>query len=191
MLTEEQKHNFLSMKIEIIDINILAHTFGRKINRFVFLFKNTSRHHIFEEFIALRYMENGIILHLVNLDDDNSKFSFRAIFKELNKLKIEQIKLKKLNELLKIYRSKLQKLKNHHRNYRIAHLNYTTDLNFDEFLNFETQIYPLIQEANFIGDYIWGNKINYGFKLGSIEGILNFRELIDSIKIDTSLEKGF
>lgn len=191
MLKEEQRENFSSMRVEIIDINILTHSFTRKINRFVYLFQNTTRHHIFEEYIALRYMENGLILHLVNLDDDKSSFSFRAIFKELNRVKNDQIKLKKLNELLKTYRSNLQKLKNSHRNYRIAHLNYTTDLNLDEFLNFEIDLYPIIKEANLIADYMWGSKINYGFKLGSIEGILNFRELTENIKINTSLEKGF
>jgi hypothetical protein len=76
MLTDEQKNKFSSLRVEIIDINILAHFFVKKFNRFGYLFQESTRHHIIEEFVSLRYMENGLILHLTNLDDDNSSFSF-------------------------------------------------------------------------------------------------------------------
>lgn len=56
MLTDEQKNKFSSLKLEIIDINILAHCFVRKFNRLGYIFQNSTRHHIYEEFVALRYI---------------------------------------------------------------------------------------------------------------------------------------
>lgn len=191
MLTHKQKEDFSSLRVEIIDLNILAHFFIRKINRFEFLFHNTSRHHIFEEFVALRYMENGLILHLTNLDDGSSYFSFKAVAKELNRTIKDQNQRNKLNKVLKGFRTDLGKLKNKHRNYRIAHLNYKEDLNLDEFLNFDKEIYPLIKSANLIADLIWGEKIDYKFKLGTFEGILDFRKLTEDLKIDIGGEKDF
>ncbi len=38
MLTDEQKNKFSSLRVEIIDINILAYSFVRKLNRFGYLF---------------------------------------------------------------------------------------------------------------------------------------------------------
>ena len=146
---------------------------------------------MFEELVALRYMENGLILHLTNLDDDDSKFSFKTITKEINKTIKDQKQLKQLNDYLKVYRRDLNKLKNNHRNFRIAHLNYTEDLNIDEFLNFNTELNPLLKDANMIGDLIWGKEINYGFKLGTFEEILDFRRLTENLKVDISSEKGF
>lgn len=191
MLTKEQKEKFSSLRVEIIDVNILAHLFIRKINRFGFLFKNTTRHHIFEEFVALRYMENGLILHLTNLDDDSSDFSFRSVIKELNKTIKDQKQRDSFNKKLKEYRRDLGNLKNNHRNYRIAHLNYGEDLNLDEFLNFEKELFPLIKFANLIGDSIWGERISYGFNLGKYENELDFRKLTENLKVDFNQEKGF
>jgi len=61
MLTDDQKEKYSSLKVEVIDMNILTHFFIRKINRIGYLFQKTTRHHILEEFTALRYMENGLI----------------------------------------------------------------------------------------------------------------------------------
>ena len=191
MLTEEQKEKFSSLRVEVIDINILAHSFIRKINRFDFLFKDTTRHYIFEEFVALRYMENGLILHLTNLDDDSSDYSFRSAIKELNKTVKDQKQRDSVNKLLKDYRKDLGNLKNKYRNYRIAHLNYSEDLNLDEFLNFNKELFPLIKSANLIGDLVWGTKIDYSFNLGKYEGKLDFRKLTENLKVDITEEKGF
>lgn len=191
MLTNYQKEKFSSLRVEIIDMNILVHLFIRKINRFTFLFKNTTRHHIFEEFVALRYMENGLILHLTNLDDDSSEYSFRSAIKELNRTIKDQKQRDDFNKLLKEYRRNLGNLKNNHRNRRIAHLNYSKDLSFDEFLNFDKEIYPLIKTVNSIGDTIWGEKIAYRFNLGKNEGELDFRKLNEELKIDFNDEEDF
>lgn len=191
MLSENSKSEFASLRVEIIDLNILSHSFVRKINRFSYLFKNTTRHHIFEEFVALRYMENGIILHLTNLDDDSSDYSFRKVSKELNKEHKDQADLKKLNKLLKDYRANINGIKVNHKNHRIAHMSYGSDLNFDEFLNFEKELYPLIIKANFIGDFLWNEEISYQFSLGKHEGILDFRKLTKNLIIDPNKGTGF
>ena len=190
MLSLVQKEKFLSLKVEIINLNILTYVYVKKRNRLGYLFRNSTRYFIFEEFTALRYMENGIILHLTNLDDDNSSFSFRKVQKEINKTIKEKKILTQFQRKLEVYRIKINKLKVKYRNNRIAHLNYDTDLNIDEFLNFDTHLRPLITLVNEIGDFIWGEKINYEFKLGSIEGVLDFRKLCEELKIDFNEQNG-
>jgi len=191
MLTDEQKNTFSSLRVEIIDINILAHFFVRKLNRFGYLFQKSTRHHVLEEFVSLRYMENGLILHLTNLDDDDSNFSFRKVLKEINKSPQDQKKLRKFTGLLKTYRQDINKLKTDHRIRRIAHLNYDEDLSLDQFLPFDKELYPLIKSANLIGDFVWGTKINGRFNLGSYEKSLDFRNLTENLKVNFSEEKGF
>ena len=165
----------------------------RKLNRFSFLWHTTSRHHIYEEFTACRYMENGLILHLTKLDDNpqESAYSFRSALKELNKSKIDLTKREKLNSLLAKFRRDLHGLKSSHRNVRVAHLNKHEERKFDQFLNFETQINHLLQQANTIGDLIWGQKIEYKFKLGTHEGILDFRKLNEDLKVDPNSGSGW
>lgn len=190
MLTDEQKNKFSSLRVEIVDINILAHLFVRKFNRLGYIFQKSTRHHIYEEFVALRYMENGLILHLTNLDDDGSPFSFRGVSKVINKSLKDQNQLREFNGLLKTYRQDINKLKTDHRNYRIAHFKYDEDLPLDQFLNFEKELYPLIKSANLIGDFVWGTKINCSFNLSSYEK-LDFRNLNENLKVNVSEEKGF
>ncbi|SDS37329.1 hypothetical protein SAMN05192545_1282 [Maribacter dokdonensis] len=173
MLTEPQKKEFLSLKVEIIDLNILTYNFFGKVKKLHEAFKNNGRSDLFMEYNALRYMENGLIMHLTNLDDKNSNFSFIKAQKLLNKTTNDQNLLKKLNVILKTYRREINYIKQEHRNKRIAHLNYVDDLKMDQFLG--KQLLPLIAKANEIGDLIWGEQINYQFKLGSHEGVLNFR----------------
>ncbi|MGB0868391.1 MAG: hypothetical protein ACPGSD_02230 [Flavobacteriales bacterium] len=191
MLNKEQKDNFSSLKVELIDLNVLACFYIRKLNRLGYLFEKTTRHYILEEFNALRYMENGIILHLTNLDDDSSTFSFQKILKATNKTIRDQQEIKDLKLDFKSFRRNVNSLKVQHRNKRIAHLNYTEDLRIDQFLNFDSILKPLITEANGIGDKLWGEKIEYRFKLGTYEGILNFREIFEGLKTDINEQKEF
>jgi hypothetical protein len=191
MLSNEQKEDFSSLRVEIIDLNMLACFYVRKINRLGYLFQKSTRHFMLEEFTALRYMENGIILHLTNLDDDNSSFSFRQILKATNKTIKDQKQIRALKKKLDSYRQKVNNLKTKHRNKRIAHLNYLTDLNFDEFLNFDNYIKPLISEALELADFIWGERIEYRFKLGTLDGTLNFREIFEGLRYDITSQKEF
>lgn len=191
MLTVEQKKEFASLRVELIDLNILVCFYIRKINRIGYLFQNSTRHFMLEEFTALRYMENGIILHLTNLDDDHSTYSFRQILRITSKTYRDQKGIREIKEKFKSFRKNVNALKVKHRNNRIAHLNYLDDLNIDEFLNFDNYLKPLISEANEIGDLIWGEKIEYRFKLGTYEGILNFREIFETLKFDVNGQKEF
>ena len=191
MLNKEQKEKFSSLRVEIINLNILACFFIRKINRSGYLMQKTTRHYLLEEFTALRYMENGMILHLTNLDDNIANFSFRKIIKDIDSTIKDPKKIKVLKSKLDSYRKKINNLKVNYRNKRIAHLNFEEDLNIDEFLNFDTYIKPLIFQANEIGDYIFGEKIINKFKLGSVEGTLNFREIFENLKFDPNEQKEF
>jgi len=136
-------------------------------------------------------MENGLILHLTNLDDDGSPFSFKSVAKVINKSLKDQNQLRKFNGLLKTYRQDINKLKTDHRNHRIAHFKYDEDLSLDQFLPFDKELYPLIKSANLIGDFVWGTKINYSFNLGSHEKILDFRNLTENLKVNVNEEKDF
>lgn len=136
-------------------------------------------------------MENGLILHLTNLDDDSSTYSFRKVNAELNRGFKDQKALKTLKRKIDSYRKSVNKLKNEHRNKRIAHLSYESDLDIDQFLSFNTYLKQIIEEANVLGDLIWGERVEYRFKLGTIEGILNYRDISESSKIDINAQKGF
>lgn len=184
MLSNKQKNKYSSLRVEIIDLTMLASFYVNKFNNLNSLLKTSTRYKFMEELISLRYMENGLILHLVNLDDDSSDYSFRKVIKEINKTSITREKQIFLKKILKKYRQNLNYLKVNHRNKRIAHLSYVTDLNIDEFLNYNIKIKPLIETANEIGDLLWGEKIEYKFKLGSLEDILNFREKFENLKIE-------
>lgn len=191
MLNDKLKKELMSMRVEISDLNILSKFYVDKMNRMAFIFRTTTRKYILEEFVALRYMENGIILHLTNLDDDNSNFSFREALKQLNKLSNQQKLRRLLAEKAKKFRQNVNMIKVKHRNTRIAHINSTDDLNFDQFLNFETVLKPLIIQSNEIGDLIWGEQIHSKFKLGTHEGIIDFRQETDKLTIDLDRNKSF
>jgi hypothetical protein len=191
MLSDQQKKDSASMRVEILDLDVCANFFIRKINRFADLWQNTSRAFILEELTALRYLENGIILHLTNLDDEDSNYSFRAVQTAYNKSSKDSKAINDLKETLKTFRKNLNLLKVKHRNSRIAHLNYDKDLQIDQFLNFGTVLLPVILEANAVADQLWGEKINVTFNLGSWEGILDFKSNIDQLKMDVNAIKGF
>lgn len=191
MLTDKQQEEFASLRVEIIDLNVLCYFFVKKVNRLGFLMKETTREYVLEELVALRYMENGLILHLTNLDDDSSDFSFWEASKELHRTFKDQKQLKVLFKSLKDYRRHINTLKVKHRNKRIAHLNNDKDLGFDEFLIFGNALKPLILEANTIADEMWGKPIEIKFKLGSMEGLIDFREAINDLAIDLHKIDGF
>lgn len=193
MKIEKLQEEFMGMRFEIIDMNQSSYFFIRKMNRMQYVIQKTTREFMLEEFFALRYLENGIILHLTNLDDESSKYSFRKAHKFINKNNItqDQAYLKKLKEKIDSYRQSVNKLKTEHRNIRIAHINSLDFPEIDEFMNFEKKLKPLIVEANSIADFIWREEIEVQFKLGSLEGILNFRNAIKELEVDYSKNKYF
>lgn len=88
MNIESLKPDLTGMRFEIIDLNQATYFYIRKINRLGYIFKETGREFILEELFAIRYLENGVILHLTNLDDENSKYSFWSAQKMINKSKL-------------------------------------------------------------------------------------------------------
>ncbi len=186
MNIDSLKPDLTGMRYEIIDLNQSSYFYVRKINRLGYVFKETGREFMLEELIAIRYLENGIILHLTNLDDDNSKYSFRSAQKLINKSKLvtDQSILKRLKNQVDSYRKNVNNLKNQYRNERIAHINSLKFPELTEFLSFEKILKPLIQEANELADFIFGEEINIKFKLGSYEGVLDFREQQKKLSIN-------
>ena len=191
MLDSSLKEELKGIRFELIDLNQAAYFYVRKMNRIEYIFQKTTREYVLEELYALRYLENGLILHLTNLDDKDSKYSFRTAQKQLNKLPVDQKLLRNLNQGLDDFRKKINHIKTQHRNSRIAHINSLDFPNLDEFLNFDSELKPLINKANQIGDLIWGEKIQNKFKLGSMEGILDFRELFNQLEINLSANRDF
>jgi len=191
MLDKELKEELKGIRYEIIDLNQTVYFFIRKLNRLGHLFRTTTREYVMEEFQALRYLENGIILHLTKLDDDSSNHSFRKAKKALNKKNTNQDVLKIFSTKLDSYRKNLSYLKNKHRNTRIAHINSLEHPNIDEFLYYPTEIKPLVDNANEIADILWGEQVKVRYRLGSIEGVLDFRTKIDSLEFDVNKTEGF
>tara|TARA_R110002124_G_scaffold286766_1_gene468626 strand:- start:795 stop:1370 length:576 start_codon:yes stop_codon:yes gene_type:complete len=191
MYREELKDDFSGIRIELVDLNTSTYFYVTKANRFQYIFQKTTRRFIIEEFTSLRYLENGIILHLTKLDDEKAEYSFQTILKKLNKLPVDQKKLKFLTKKIKHYRQKINFLKNEHRNIRIAHLNTLEYPDIDDFLHFEKKLKPLILEANEIGDFLFNKKLGYKFRLGSLEGHLDYREPLEKMEIDFKSTDGF
>jgi len=103
MWTENLKQELQGIRFELIDLNQCAYFFIRKANRLSYIFRTTNREFVMEEFSALRYLENGLILHLTNLDDDNANHSFRKAHKLVNKVSNDPKQIKKLKDQLGIY----------------------------------------------------------------------------------------
>jgi hypothetical protein len=183
MLTEILKNELKGLRYEIIDLNQSSYFFALKINRLRETFFKRTRVSLLEELITMRYLENGIILHLTNLDDDNSNYSFRKTRKVISKnpLIAKTKEFKNLKIKLNEYRRSINHLKTKHRNKRIAHINTDKFPEINEFLNFNLYVKPLIEKANEIADIIWGAEINVKLKIGSIEGILDFRNELKNI----------
>ncbi|KOF02296.1 hypothetical protein OB69_12785 [Roseivirga seohaensis subsp. aquiponti] len=191
MVGNKLKEQLQGIRFEVIDLNQAAYFFIRKMNRFEYILQKTSREFVLEELYALRYLENGLILHLTKLDDDNSIFSFRAVLKELNRSSDNPAFLKLMTKMLKDFRQKINKIKIKHRNARIAHITTLEYPNLDEFLDFNNYLKPLIEFANTIADAFLGEQIQNKFKLGTMEGTLDFRESFKSLRMDLSSNKDF
>lgn len=179
MLTDDLKLKYHPLKNEIIDMNISMYFLSDKVKQFkkamevdreLMLFVMTSFH----------YFENGLIIHLTNLDDESSsEKSFHDARKDLERINCDKEKLKKLKKEMKNFRDSVNFLKTKYRNKRIAHLNHDSVLDIsemDEFISANV-FKPLVDKANEIGDLIWGDEIRALFKMGGIsfEGHLDFR----------------
>lgn len=191
MLNDVQKMEFNPLRFEIIDLNQSAFFYLQKMCRLGYLLKNTSRRFFLEEITAIRYLENGIILHLTNLDDGDSNYSFRRVSKVIGRISRNQAEQKVFNDKLKDFRQNINNIKVKHRIARIAHLNSEKFLEPLEFLSFSNVLKSLILEANSIADLLWNERIIVKYELGSIEGILDYREEVENSIIDFDKHSGF
>jgi hypothetical protein len=179
MLTEELKEKYHPLRNEIIEMNISMYFLTDKAKQFKKAFE-VDRELMLFVMTSFSYFENGLIMHLTNLDDESSsKKSFHDVRKDLERINCDPGKLKKLKKEMKSYRDKVNFLKIKYRNKRIAHLNHDSVLDIpemDEFIPVKL-FRPLVDKANEIGDLIWGEEIRALFKMGGIsfEGHLDFR----------------
>lgn len=179
MLTNELKQKYHPLKNEIIDMNISMYFLSNKVNQFKKAIE-VDRELMLFVMTSYRYFENGLIIHLTNLDDESSSTkSFHDARKDLERINCDKENLKNLKKEIKKFRDCIKFLKVKYRNKRIAHLNHDSNLDIpemDEFISMEV-FKPLVDKANEIGDLLWGEQIKVLFKMGSIslEGHLDFR----------------
>jgi hypothetical protein len=174
-MNEIYKETFAPVKSEMYQLLLCAFCYDQKLRNLGERLPKESRSFLLEEMTALRHLSNGIILHLCNLDDDGSNCSLRSLRKEIAKQAGTQEIVARSNELLKRYRSALNKLKTKHRNKLIAHRN--TDEYPDQFElpDYRTDFKCLIQIALSALECLWGAKIGFGFHLGSRDPAIDFK----------------
>lgn len=180
MLNDELKEKYAPLRNEIVDMNISMYFLTDKAKHLKAALQ-TDRELMLLVLTSFRYFENGLIMHLTNLDDEkSSEKCFHDARKDLERIKCDAKKLKKVKKDIKAFRKAINPLKTEHRNIRIAHLNLESRediLELDEFMLVD-ELKSLVDKANEIGDALWGKKIQVLFKMGGIstEGHLDFRE---------------
>jgi hypothetical protein len=155
MLTDDLKKKYHPLKIEIIDSNVSMHFLKTKMEYYEDSLK-VSRDHMLFVTISWRYIENGLIMHLTNLDDEGSLQSFHSARKDLEKINCDPSVLKNLKIKIKAFRQSINFLKTEHRNIRLAHINHRKldDIpEMYEFIDLDNLI-PLVKLANEIGDLL-------------------------------------
>jgi AbiU2 len=174
-MNEINKRTFAPVKSEMYQLLLCAFCYEQKLKNLGERLKKESRAFLLEEMTALRYLSNGIVLHLCNLDDDVSNWSLRSLRKAVAKLPGTQETVTTSNELLKQYRSALNKLKTKHRNEFIAHRNADEYPDPFELPDYRTSFKDLIQLALLTLECLWGAKIEFGFHLGSRDRTIDFK----------------
>lgn len=174
-MTQLDKETFYPVKSEMYQLLLCAFAYERKLKNLGERLPLESRAFLLEETTALRHLSNGIILHLCNLDDESSRWSLRSLRKAVAKLSGTQNTIARCNELLKEYRTELNRLKTKHRNQFIAHRN--LDEYPDPFAlpDYQRNFHQLTQLALSTLECLWGANINFGFRLGSQDPTLDFK----------------
>jgi hypothetical protein len=174
-MNEINKMTFAPVKSEMYQLLLCAFCYNQKFKNLGERLQKESRTFLLEEMTALRYLSNGIILHLCNLDDDSSKWSLRSLRKAVAKLPGSQEAVAKSNDLLKQYRAALNRLKTKHRNEFIAHRNADEYPDPFELPDYRAGFKDLIQIAVLTLECLWGAKMGFGFRLGSMERMIDFK----------------
>jgi len=179
MLPEELRKSFKPLRNELNEMNMSWYFLTQKSKLINDSFREGRELMLFS-FVALGYLENGLVLHLTSLDDEkNSDFSFHSARKELEKINCDAVKLKDLKKSIADFRKEANFLKTKHRNIRIAHINHKSLVDIkelDDFMEIDV-LQNLVSKANDIGDLLFGEEIRPLFKMGGItnEGHLDFR----------------
>jgi hypothetical protein len=174
-MDEIDKATFDPVKSEMYQLLLCAFCYNQKLRNLGERLQKESRSFLLEEMTALRHLSNGIILHLCNLDDDGSNWSLRSLRRAVAKQPGTQDTVARSNELLKRYRSALNKLKTTHRNEFIAHRNTDEYPNQFELPDYRTDFKYLLQIALSALECLWGAKIDFGFHLGSRDPTIDFK----------------
>lgn len=114
-------------------------------------------------------------MHLCNLDDETSKWSLRTLRKAVAKLSRTPDEVEETNDLLKKYRTRLNRLKTRHRNDFIAHRNKEEYPDLFNLPDYRTEFQDLIQIAVTTFDNLWPDSVYFGFVLGSQELPIDLR----------------
>lgn len=175
-MNEIDKKTFEPVKSEMYQLLLCAYSYERKMKSLGDRLKTESRAFLLEEVTALRHLSNGIILHLCNLDDDSAKWSLRSLRKSLAKTSHDQQALNNSNELLKGFRTALNKFKTKHRNDFIAHRNAVEYPDPFYLPDYRKDFRDIVQLALKAFESLWGAKVQFGFRLGSRDRTLNFKD---------------
>jgi hypothetical protein len=174
-MKEIDKDTFAPVKSEMYQLLLCAFCYDQKLKNLGERLQRESRSFLLEEMTSLRHLSNGIILHLCNLDDDESNWSLRSLRKAVAKLPGTQEAVARSNDLLKKYRSALNGLKTKHRNKFIAHRNVDEYPDPFKLPDYWTDFKYLIQVALTVLECLWGAKISFGFHLGSRDPTIDFK----------------
>lgn len=176
-MNEDTKKKFEPVKDEMYQLLLTAYCYNQKFTQLPDRAPSKSRGFLLEELISLRHLANGIILHLCNLDDENSKWSLRGLYKDLARSKDgQQHSAEKATKLLKEFRANLNRFKTKHRNAFIAHRNSEDHPNPFDLPDYRIELKELIGEAVLVFEALWGSEVSFGFDLGSLDPSLEFKK---------------
>jgi hypothetical protein len=174
-MSKNHQKKFLPLKDEIYQLLLCTYCYIHKLENLDERIKKNSRYFLLEEMTALRLMSNGIILKICSLDESGSgKWTLQTLKKEVFSGSTEESKKKKINKMLKKFRQDINHLKTKHRNKYIAHRA------IDEYpdmlsLDYRDLLIPIVKDVVDIFELLWDDKVSFGFRLGSLEGTIDFK----------------
>jgi len=176
-MEEKLKSQFAPVKSEMYQLLLSAYCYERKFDHLEGRLKTESREFLLEEVTSLRHLSNGMILHICNLDDDDSSVgSIRAMTKSMGKMKEYNERTNVCKETLKSYRTQINNFKTKYRNQFIAHRNgedYPDPFDLPDYRN---EFKEIIQTALSALQCMWGTTLKFGFRLGSRDATIDFKE---------------
>lgn len=184
-MSKDHQETFYLLQDEIYRLFLSAYAYQNKLENFENRIKDKSREFVLEEVTSLRLISNQLILQICRLDDRGSgKWTFHELKKEIFSKPGDESHKKAINKKLKQFRSDINDLKVKHRNKYIAH-RYSDDYpEMFEIPDLRSDFLPVIEDAVHIFEMLWGDEVSFGFKLGSLEGIIDFKEKLGIKKLE-------